>query len=111
MPAYRSAINEPEIMTKEKDSCRSELDYIREKYHQKVWETKEGGYELYANPEEVNKAKTELRSEIGGDHYASRLNNPGLKQIVLDLYRRPGKYVESIKKIIENYDLVHKQSI
>jgi hypothetical protein len=53
----------------------------------------------------------ELSSGIGGDHYTSRLSNPGLKKIILDLYRRPGKYVESIIKIIDNYDLVHGQSL
>ena len=110
MPQFRSAIDTLEKVTKERDSCQSELDYVRQKYHQKVWESKEEEHVWYADPGEVNKAKTELGSEIGGDYYASKLSNPGLKQIVLDLYRRPGKYVESIKRIIENYDLVHKQS-
>lgn len=111
MPAFRSAIDEVEKVTKERDSCRSELDYVREQYRQIVWKEKEEEYEWYTNPEEVNLAKTELRSKIGGDHYASRLSNPGLKQIVLDLYRRPDKYVEAIRKVIDNYDLVHKRSI
>jgi chaperonin cofactor prefoldin len=35
IPAYRSAKNELEIMTKERDSCRSELDYVREKITKK----------------------------------------------------------------------------
>lgn len=111
MPAFRSAIDEVEKVTKERDSCRSKLDYFTEKYRQIAWATKEAEYEWYVNPEEENKAKQELSSEIGGDHYSSRLSNPGLKQIVLDLYRRPGKYVEAIRKVIDNYDLVHKQSI
>lgn len=111
MPQFRSAFDELEMVTKERDSCRSELDYVREKYHQKVWETKEEEHGWYAVLEEVNKAEMELNSGIGGDHYTSRLSNPGLKKIILDLYRRPGKYVESIIKIIDNYDLVHGQSL
>jgi hypothetical protein len=111
MPAFRSAIDEVEKVTKERNLCQSKLDYFREQYHQIVWKEKEEEYEWYTNPEEVNKAKKELSSQIGGDHYASRLSNPGLKRIVLDLYRRPGKYVEAIRKVIDNYDMVHKQSI
>ena len=53
----------------------------------------------------------ELSSEIGGDHYVSRLTNPGLKEIILDLYRHPGKYVESIGKVIDTYDQVHGQHL
>lgn len=53
----------------------------------------------------------ELSSEIGGDHYVSRLTNPGLKEIILDLYRHPGKYVDSIRKVIDTYDLVHGQHL
>ena len=111
MPAFRSAIDEVEKVTKERDLCRSKLNYFTEKYHQIVWATKETDYEWYVNPEEENKAKEELSSEIRGDHYASRLINPGLKQILLDLYCRPGKYVEAIRKVIDIYDLIHKQSI
>jgi hypothetical protein len=110
MPQFRSAIDALEKVTKERDSCQSELDYVRQEYHQKVWESKEEEHGWYADPEEVEKAKTELGSEIGSDYYASKISNPGLKQIILDLYRRPGKYIKSIKGIIENYDLVHKQS-
>ena len=94
MPQFRSAIDALEMVTKERDSCQSELDYVREKYRQKVWESKEEEHGWYAGPEEVNKAKM----EFSGDHYTSRLSNPGLKKIILDLYRRPGKYVESIRK-------------
>ena len=111
MPQFRSAIDALEMVTKERDSCQSELDYVREKYRQKVWESKEEEHGWYADPEEVNKAKMELGSEIGGDYYASKLSNPDLKKIILDLYRRPGKYVESIRKVIDNYDLVHGQSL
>ena len=45
----------------------------------------------------VKKAELELSSDIGGDHYVSRLANPGLKETILNLYRHPGKYVESIR--------------
>jgi hypothetical protein len=110
MPAYRSAIDELEKVTKERDSCRRDLNHVREQYHQRVWEQKEEEYTWYADPEEVDKAEKELSSEIGGDHYISRLRKPGLKEIVLDLYRHPDKYVESIKKAVDNYDLVHRQS-
>jgi len=33
-----------------------------------------------------------------------------LKNIILDLYRYPGKYVEAIRKVIDTYDSLHRQS-
>ena len=97
-------------MTKERDLCQIELEHIRERYHQRLWKQKEEEYTWYDDPEEVDKAEKELSSKIGGDHYISRLRKPGLKEIVLDLYRHPDKYVESIKKVIDTYDLVLRQS-
>jgi hypothetical protein len=111
MPGYKSAIYELENVTKERNLCRSELEYSREQYYQKVRRSKEEEYSWYADPEEVSKAEKELASEISGDHYISRLRNPGLKAIILDLYRKPGKYVESIRKVIDTYDSINGQSL
>ena len=110
MPAFKTAMNDLENVTRERDSCRSELDYFREQYQQKVRDQKEDEYGWYADPEEVKKAKMELSSTLGGDYYISRLQNPGLKQIFLDLYRSPGKYVEAIKVVIDAYHTLHSQS-
>ena len=106
MPALKTAMNDLGKVTQERDSCRRELDYRRKQYNQKLWDQKEE-YGWYVDQEEVKKAEMELSSEIGGDHYVSRLTNPGLMEIILDLYRHPGKYVESIRKVIDTYDLVH----
>jgi len=109
-PLIESTKNKLEKVTKERDLCKKELNYVREQYQRKVWEPKIEEYEWYADPEEVDKAEKELGSEIGGDHYIFRLRNPGLKKIILDLYRHPSKYVESIRKVIDTYDLGHRQS-
>ncbi|MGA6991320.1 MAG: helix-turn-helix domain-containing protein [Nitrososphaeraceae archaeon] len=107
MPALKTAMNDLGKVTQERDSCRRELDYRRKQYNQKLWDQKEEESGWYVDQEEVKKAEMELSSEIGGDHYVSRLTNPGLMEIILDLYRHPGKYVESIRKVIDTYDLVH----
>jgi hypothetical protein len=109
MPAFKSAINDLEKVARDRDSCRSELDYFREQYKQKVRDQKEDEYGWYADPEEVKKAEMGLSSTFGGDYYISRLQKPGLKQIILDLYRRPGKYVEAIKVVIDTYHTLHSQ--
>ena len=109
-PLIESTKNKLEKVTKERDLCKKELNYVREQYQQEVWESKKEEYKWYADPEEVDKAEKELSSEIGGDHYIFRLRNPGLKEIILDLYRHPSKYVESIRKVIDTYDLGHRQS-
>jgi hypothetical protein len=110
MPAFKSTMIELEKVTKERDSCQGELNYVREQYHQKVWKQKEEEYSWQADPEEVKKAELELSSGVGGDHYVSMLREPVLKNIVLDLYRYPGKYVEAIRKVIDTYDSLHRHS-
>ena len=69
-------------MTKREIHAKENLiKYVREHYHQKVWEPKKEEYRWYADPEEVKKAEMELSSEIGGDHYVSRLRNRGLRRL------------------------------
>jgi hypothetical protein len=107
MPAFKQAMNELPKVIKERDSCLEHLEYVRKQYEQKVWDQKGDEYGWYADPEEMNKTTTEIGSELGGDHYVSRLRKPGLKKILQDLYRYPSKYVEPIRKIIEIYDSLH----
>jgi hypothetical protein len=104
-PLLESTKKELEKVTRERDSCRREL------YQDKVWKQKEEEYRWLVDSEEVKKAEVELRSGIGGDHYVSRLRKPGLKDIILDLYHHPGKYVEPIRKVIDTYDSLHRESL
>jgi predicted RNase H-like nuclease (RuvC/YqgF family) len=103
--------SELEKVTKERDICQNVLESVRHEYQQSIWDKKAEVYEWHASPEEVKKAEIELSSGIDGDHYTSRLKNPGLKQIIQHLHNYPSKYVEPIRKVIDTYDSLHSKSI
>lgn len=98
-------------MTKERDICQNVLESVRRVYQQSIWDKKAEVYEWHASPEEVKKAEIDLSSGIDGDHYTSRLKNPGLKQIIQHLHNYPSKYAEPIRKVIDTYDSLHSKSI
>lgn len=108
IPEYKAAIIELPKVTKERDNCQSELELVRKQYTDKLWERKEDEFGWYADPRETDKTAAELGSGLDGDHYVSRSSqNPGLKEILRDLYRYPSKYVDPIRKIIDFYDSLH----
>jgi hypothetical protein len=109
-PLIESTKNGLGKLTQERDLCRIELHKVKELYQQNVWKQKEEEYSWKADPEEIKKAELELSSGFEGDHYVSMLREPVLKNIILDLYRYPGKYVEAIRKVIDTYDSLHRQS-
>lgn len=105
--SYKVAFDALPTVKKERDDCRRDLALVRKQYQDKVWEQKNDEFGWYVDPEEMNKTKIELTSGQGKEHYASRLEKPGLKNILFDLYRYPSKYIESIRKIIDSYDSLH----
>ena len=105
--SYKSAFDALPRVEKERDDCRRDLAHVRKQYQDKVWEQKNDEFGWYVEQEEMNKTKAELTSGQGEEHYASRLEKPGLKNILFDLYRHPSKYVEPIRKIIDSYGSLH----
>lgn len=109
-PLIESTKNGLGKVTQERDLCRVELHKVKELYQQNVWKQKEEEYSWKTDPEEVKKAELELRSGFEADHYVFMLREPVLKNIILDLYRYPSRYVEAIRKVIDTYDSLHRQS-
>lgn len=98
-PLLDSTRQQLEDAVKEKDSCQSDLNYVRNELNRIIWEQKEEEYSWYADPAEEEKAKAQLEED-----YARWLMKPGLKAILLHVYRYQGKYVEAIRKIIDTYN-------
>jgi hypothetical protein len=104
-PFIDSTRRQLEDAVKKRDSCQRELDYLREENRRIVLEQEREEYSWYSEPGEEEMAKAELKSNTD---YNRWLIEPGLKVILLHLYRYQGKYVEPIRKILDTYNSLHR---
>jgi hypothetical protein len=94
---------ELEKVKKERDSAIQELK------HERIWNSKEKEYTWSILEEELGKANSELGASARGSTSAQlRLNPQKLKDMVLDVYHRPHKYINVIRQTIDLYGLESK---
>lgn len=87
----------------EKDSYKIDL------YHERLWKRKEQEIMWSIVGSELDKVNKELGSGRDRYYYTQLLNPPKLKEMVMDVYNHPSKYVEVIRKMMECYDSYHKE--
>jgi len=59
---------------------------------------------------QLEKAKREVGHRNSGYTGEVQRINPGnLKEMVMDLYHRPGDYIDAIIKLMDQYELEHKR--
>ena len=92
---------ELEQVIKERDSYKKDLE------HERFWKRKEEQYRWLIPVAELDKANEELCS--GTNRSFVRKMEPGyLKNMVMDVYYYPSKYVQAIRQMMNTYNLEHK---
>ena len=92
---------ELEQVIKERDSYKKDLE------HERFWKRKEEQYRWLIPVAELDKANEELCS--GTNSSLVRKMEPGyLKNMVMDVYYYPSKYVQAIRQMMNTYNLEHK---
>ncbi len=92
---------ELEQVIKERDWYKKGLE------HERFWKRKEEEYRWLIPVAEYDKANEELRS--GTNSSLVRRIEPGnLKNMVMDVYYYPSKYVQAISQMMNTYNLEHK---
>ncbi|MGA9169328.1 MAG: hypothetical protein WBZ20_04190 [Nitrososphaeraceae archaeon] len=84
----------------ERDSCKTDLENI------KLWKSKEE-QQRWSIPEiELDKANRELG--FNGSSLVQRLNPRNLKDMVMEVYHHPSKYLKAITSMMDIYNLEHR---
>jgi len=87
----------------------------RDKYkldlqHERLWQRKGEEMEWSISEPQLEKAKREVGHRNSGYTGEVQRINPGnLKEMVMDLYHRPGDYIDAIIKLMDQYELEHKR--
>jgi hypothetical protein len=92
-----------EQATKERDKYKIELD------HERIWKRKEEEYEWSIPVLELDKANKDLGSRTGMYSEQMLLNPKYLKEMLMDVYHHPSKYVEVIGKLMEQHNVNTKR--
>jgi hypothetical protein len=92
---------ELEQVIKERDRYKKGLE------HERFWKRKEEEYRWLIPVAEYDKANEELRSGTNGS-LVRRIEPGNLKNIVMDVYYHPSKYVQVISQMMKTYNLEHK---
>jgi hypothetical protein len=88
---------ELEQVIKERDSYKKDLE------HERFWKRKEEENRWSVLATELDKANEELRSATN-----SHLDAGNLKNMVMDVYYHPSKYIQAISQMMKTYNLEHK---
>ena len=91
-----------EHVTKERDKYKMELD------HERIWKRKEEEYEWSIPVPELDKVK-DLGSRTGMYSEQMLLNPKYLKEMLMDVYHHPSKYVEVIGKLMGQHNVNRKR--
>jgi hypothetical protein len=89
--------NELEKVKKERDSYKIHLE------HERLWKRKEEENRWLIPVAELDKANSEI-----GVSTNSHLDAGNLKNMVMDVYYHPSKYVRAISQMMKTYNLEHK---
>jgi hypothetical protein len=93
---------ELEQVAKERDKYKMELD------HERLWKRKEEEYGWSILVPELDKANKDLGSRTGP--YSEQVLNPKyLKEMVMDVYHHPSRYVEIIGKLMQQHNVNTKR--
>jgi hypothetical protein len=92
-----------EQVTKERDKYKMELD------HERIWKRKEEEYEWSIPIPELAKANKDLGFRTGPYSEQMLLNPKYLKEMLIDVYHHPSKYVEVIGKLMEQHNVNTKR--
>jgi hypothetical protein len=92
---------ELEQVIKERDWYKKGLE------HERFWKRKEEEYRWLIPVAEYDKANEELRSGTNGS-LVRRIEPANLKNMVMDVYYYPSKYVQAISQMMNTYNLEHK---
>jgi hypothetical protein len=92
-----------EQVTKERDKYKMELD------HERIWKRKEEEYEWSIPVPELDKANKDLGFRTGMYSEQMLLNPKYLKEMLMDVYHHPSKYVEVIGKLMEQHNVNTKR--
>jgi hypothetical protein len=88
---------ELEKVKKERDSYKKDLE------HERFWKRKEEQYRWSVLATKLDKANRDL--DFGTN---SHLDAGNLKNMVMDVYYHPSKYVQAIRQMMNTYNLEHK---
>ena len=83
--------------------CESSLQTQTYLEHERFWKRKEEENRWSVLATELDKANEELRSATN-----SSLDAGNLKNMVMDVYYHPSKYIQAISQIMKTYNLEHK---
>src|SRR6185437_4161126 len=89
---------ELEKVTKERDKYKMELD------HERIWKRKEEEYEWSIPVPELDKVNKDLGSRTGQYSEQMLLNPKYLKEMLMDVYHHPSKYMEVIGKLMGQHN-------
>jgi Homeodomain-like domain-containing protein len=89
---------ELEKVTKERDKYKMDLD------HERIWKRKEEEYKWSIHARELDKANKDLAPKTG-PYLEQVLNSAYLKEMVMDVYHHPSKYVEVIGKLMQQHSV------
>ena len=92
-----------EQATKERDKYKMELD------HERIWKRKEEEYEWSIPIPELDKANKDLGFRTGMYSEQMLLNPKYLKEMLMDVYHHPSKYVEVIGKLMGQHNVNTKR--
>ena len=92
-----------EQVEKERDKYKMELD------HERIWKRKEEEYEWSIPIPELDKVNKDLGSRTGPYSEQVLLNPKYLKEMVMDIYHHPRKYVEIIGKLMGQHNVNTKR--
>jgi hypothetical protein len=92
-----------EQVTKERDKYKMELD------HERIWKRKEEEYEWSIPVPELDKANKDLGFRTGMYSEQMLLNPKYLKEMLMDVYHHPSKYVEVIGKLMGQHNVNTKR--
>jgi hypothetical protein len=94
--------NELEKVKKERHSYKIDLE------HERLWKRKEEENRWLISVVELDKANSEIG--VGTNNSLVRKIEPGyLKNMVMDVYYYPSKYVDAIMQMMNTYDLEHNK--
>ena len=92
---------ELEQVKKERHSYKIDLE------HERLWKRKEEENRWLISVVELDKANSEIG--VGTNNSLVRKIDPGyLKNMVMDVYYHPSKYVRAISQMMKTYNLEHK---
>jgi len=92
---------ELEQVIKERDSYKKDLE------HERFWKKKEEENRWSVLATELDKANEELRSGTNSS-LVRKIEPSYLKNMVMDVYYYPSKYVQAIRQMMNTYNLEHK---